>query len=183
MRRLTCFVPLLGLCAVAAASPQRAEPPILSVRTDLVTLSVIVVDRRGALVSGLRQEHFTVYDNGELGPVLHIVCKPNGSLWVERKLDPRQYANPWQEIQGSGIRYAASLDGPDWRGEVAIPWSAITNDPMRGRPALVRFNFTQHKTLTGESATWAGPIDYGRDENFTGVLILREPQNPGMRGN
>jgi hypothetical protein len=40
---------------VGAASPQqRAEPPILSVRTDLVTLSVTVVDRQGALVSGLR---------------------------------------------------------------------------------------------------------------------------------
>ncbi|CAN5672516.1 hypothetical protein BH09PLA1_BH09PLA1_26580 [soil metagenome] len=123
-----------------------------------------------------------VYEN-ELGPVLHVVCKPNGSLWVERKMDPRQYADPWQPIQGANVRYAATVDGPDWRGEVAIPWQAITADPQRGRPRLVRFNFTQHKTLTGESASWAGPIDFGRDEDFTGVLILRDPQNPGMPGN
>jgi len=121
-----------------------------------------------------------VYSNDELGPVLHVISKPNGSLFVERKLDPRQFENPWQEIQGSGIRYAATVDGPDWRGELAIPWQAITADPNRPRPALLRFNFTQHKNLTGESASWAGPIDFGRDENFTGVLILRDQPNPGM---
>jgi len=121
-----------------------------------------------------------VYSNDELGPVLHVISKPNGSLFVERKLDPRQFENPWQEIQGSGIRYAATVDGPDWRGELAIPWQAITADPNKPRPALLRFNFTQHKNLTGESASWAGPIDFGRDENFTGVLILRDQPNPGM---
>jgi Ca-activated chloride channel family protein len=41
------------------------EPPILSVKTDLVTLTVTVVDRTRAPVAGLRREHFTVYDNGE----------------------------------------------------------------------------------------------------------------------
>jgi hypothetical protein len=48
---------------------------------------------------------------------------------------------------------------------------------------MLRFNFTQHKAVTGESSSWAGPIDFGRDENFMGLLILREPSNPGMRGN
>jgi Ca-activated chloride channel family protein len=66
MRRLTVLALLVGLCGVGAVSPQQhAEPPILSVRTDLVTLSVTVVDPQGALVSGLRPEHFIVYDNGE----------------------------------------------------------------------------------------------------------------------
>jgi Ca-activated chloride channel family protein len=48
-----------------APPPRQAEPPVLSVSTDLVTLPVTVVDRRGAFVSGLRAEHFTVYDNGQ----------------------------------------------------------------------------------------------------------------------
>lgn len=67
MGRLTHLAVLLAVwTAVGAASPQQGvEPPILSVRTDLVTLSVTVVDRQGALVTGLRREHFTVYDNGE----------------------------------------------------------------------------------------------------------------------
>jgi VWFA-related protein len=57
----------LGLCsAFASASPQENEPPvILSVETGLVTLPVTVIDRRGGFVTGLRQEDFTVYDNGE----------------------------------------------------------------------------------------------------------------------
>jgi Ca-activated chloride channel family protein len=51
--------------AVAAAPQQRAELPVLSIRTDLVTLAVTVVDRQGVFVPGLRPENFTVYDNGE----------------------------------------------------------------------------------------------------------------------
>jgi VWFA-related protein len=37
----------------------------VSARTDVVTLVVTVVDRKGTHVTGLRPEHFTVYDNGE----------------------------------------------------------------------------------------------------------------------
>ena len=78
--------------------------------------------------------------------------------------------------------YAPTVDEADWRGELAIPWKALNNDPAKGRPVMLRFNFVQHKTLTGESASWAGPIDTGRDENFTGVLLIREPNTPGMAG-
>jgi hypothetical protein len=122
-----------------------------------------------------------VFADNTLGPVLHVVCKTNGQ-WVERKMDPRLYADPWQPFVGADIRYAGTMDDADWRGEIAIPWKAITGDETRGRPVMLRFNFTQHKAMTGESSTWAGPVDYGRDENLTGLLILREPSTPGMRG-
>lgn len=71
MTRLTYPALLLALnTAVPATSPpQQIEPPILSISTELVTLSVTVVDRRGAVVAGLRQEHFTVYDNGDRQPI------------------------------------------------------------------------------------------------------------------
>jgi len=67
MRPLPSLALCLGLSSVVgSALPQQpAEPPILSVRTDLVTLPVTVVDRHGVLVTGLGPEHFTVYDNGE----------------------------------------------------------------------------------------------------------------------
>ena len=65
-------LPFLGLflgvwSALGSASPQQnvESPPILSVKTDLVTLAVTVVDRHGAFVTGLRREDFTVYDSGE----------------------------------------------------------------------------------------------------------------------
>ena len=63
--RYVSLVLTLLTAAASASSQQRAEPPVLSIKTDLVSLSVTVVDRRGALVPGLRAEHFTVYDNGE----------------------------------------------------------------------------------------------------------------------
>lgn len=119
-----------------------------------------------------------VFDDNSVGPVLHVVCKPTG-LWVERKLDPRLNANPWQPLEGTGVRYKAVIDKTDWRGELSIPWRAVC-DAERGVPSLLRFNFVQHRTATGESASWAGPVDFGRDDAFTGVLYLREARAPGM---
>ncbi len=108
-----------------------------------------------------------------LGSVLHIICKPNGAQWVERKVDPRVNRNPWQPVEGSGIRYAATTPtGMKWNGELAIPWKVIA-DPNRGSPVLIRFNFVQHRTATGESASWCGPIDFGRDDSLMGALYLR----------
>jgi len=48
---------------------------------------------------------------------------------------------------------------------------------------MLRFNVTQHRADSGESASWAGPVDFGRDDALTGVLILREPENPGVARN
>lgn len=119
-----------------------------------------------------------VYPDGTLGPVLHVACKPNGGQWSERKDDLREGSEDWEPLQ-SGARYACTVDkSGDWRGEVAIPWQALqpanfTAGPDR-MPVMLRFNFTQHQQATGTSATWAGPVDYGRDDTFTGVLVLRD---------
>ncbi len=120
-----------------------------------------------------------VYVDNTLGPIVHIVCKPN-SHWIERKLDPRLHVDPWRPFEGAGVRYARTIDGEDWRGELAIPWKILT-DPDRGRPSLLRFNFVQHNHATGESASWAGPIDFGRDESLMGLLHIRDLETPGMR--
>jgi Ca-activated chloride channel family protein len=53
------------LTVVASASGQQRDQPVLTIGTDLVSLAVTVVDERGALVPGLRQGHFTVFDNGQ----------------------------------------------------------------------------------------------------------------------
>ena len=120
-----------------------------------------------------------VYRDNSVGPVLHLVAKPNGSCWIERKGDAMS-AEQWPAFEGAGIHYVATIDGPVWRGEIAIPWKAINTN--KGRPVLLRFNFAQHRTETGESASWAGPVDFGRDDAFMGLLFIRDNANPGMIG-
>jgi hypothetical protein len=122
-----------------------------------------------------------VYSNNTLGPVFQVVCKPNGSNWVERKLDPRLNANPWVPFLSTGIRYVAAIEAgtTKWTGELAIPWR-ILSDPQLGAPVLLRFNFSQHRHATGESASWAGPVDFGRDDDFMGAIYLHLPNVPGM---
>ena len=67
MRALLCLALSLAAWGVSgAAFPQQTQiPPVLSVHTDLVTLPVTVVDRRGTVVTGLGPDDFVVYDNGE----------------------------------------------------------------------------------------------------------------------
>lgn len=123
-----------------------------------------------------------IYADNTLGPVLHLAFKPSGSSWLERKLDPKRFADPWVPVEGAGVRYTASLDpaAGDWRGEIAVPWKAINDEKHKELPVMLRFNFVQHKESSGESASWAGPIDFGRDDDFTGILVLKEPETPGV---
>lgn len=122
-----------------------------------------------------------VYADGSLGPVLHIACKPNGGQWAERKLDLRANADAnesWEPLE-TGTRYKCTVDPTNdaWRGELAIPWRAIHPPGFADAgklPTLLRFNVVQHQHKTGISATWAGPIDHGRDDLLTGVLVLRD---------
>jgi Ca-activated chloride channel family protein len=68
--RFAAFMIGLGISgALASAAPQEAGRALMSVETDLVTLSVTVVDRHGAVVPDLRREQFTIYDNGERRPI------------------------------------------------------------------------------------------------------------------
>jgi Ca-activated chloride channel family protein len=67
---LALFLGLGGAFDLASPRQQTVEPPaVLSVRTDLVTLPVTVVDRDGRFVTGLGREHFTIYDSGEQQPI------------------------------------------------------------------------------------------------------------------
>ena len=113
-----------------------------------------------------------IYIDNSTGPTLHIVAKPSGE-WIEQQSSPN---GKWQPFEAGGVRYASGVDAPQkvWRGELAIPWRAIQS-LNHGRPALLRFNFIQHQNSTGESASWAGPIDQSRDGNIAGLVVLKEP--------
>jgi len=116
-----------------------------------------------------------VYADNTLGPLLYVAAKPQGQLDIQRRLDRQQHANPWMAFSGADIRYGFSIDKAIWRGEIEIPWDAFNDPAHQGkRPALLRFNFSQHRGATGESSSWAGPVDFGRDESFMGVLQIRQ---------
>jgi len=121
-----------------------------------------------------------VYDDNSLGPVTYIACKPNGVCMVRRRLDPKTNSDPWRETDGTAVRYAATSQATAWTGEIAVPWNLLLNDSPK-MPRLLRFNFIQHQQSTGESASWAGPIDYDQDDSFMGLLYLQELNTPGLR--
>jgi Ca-activated chloride channel family protein len=69
LRDLALVMTAVGVCAAPSPQQTHEQPPVLSIRTDLVTLAVTVVDSKGALVTDLRQDQFTVYDNNESRPI------------------------------------------------------------------------------------------------------------------
>jgi hypothetical protein len=121
-----------------------------------------------------------IYDDNSVGPVTYIACKPSGACMVKRRLDPRTNSDPWRETDGTAVRYAADPRLGTWAGEVAIPWRLLLNDSP-GKPRLLRFNFIQHFQNSGESASWAGPIDFDQDDGLMGLLYLQEFSSPGLR--
>jgi hypothetical protein len=60
-----------SLSSHQAATPQQS-PQRLSVRTDFVLVPVIVTDKSGHAVSGLRKEAFRVEENGKLRTVSYF---------------------------------------------------------------------------------------------------------------
>jgi len=69
LRDLALVITAFGVCAAPSPQQSHEQPPVLSIHTDLVTLPVTVVDRKGAFVTGLSQDHFTIYDNDESRPI------------------------------------------------------------------------------------------------------------------
>ena len=65
-----------------------------------------------------------IYRDNKVGPVLHIVCKPNGGVWLERKSDPRPGDGGWNALDSSAVRYFAKTP------EGAATWSG--KSPSRG---------------------------------------------------
>jgi hypothetical protein len=120
-----------------------------------------------------------VYDDNSVGPVTYLACKPNGVCMVKRRLDPRINSDPWRETDGTAVRYAADVQDGIWTGERAIPWKLLNNAATK-RPRMLRFNFIQHWQRDGESASWAGPIDFDQDDGFTGLLYLETLTSPGL---
>ena len=115
-----------------------------------------------------------IYEDGSSGPLLYVALKPQGQIDVKRRSDPRMAANPWEALVSADVAYWRNLNKGVWRGELSIPWETINDFRHRGqRPVMLRFNFGQHRGRTGESSSWAGPVDYLRDEQFMGLLEIR----------
>ncbi|MEM8875230.1 MAG: hypothetical protein AAGD32_13355 [Planctomycetota bacterium] len=118
-----------------------------------------------------------VYEDGSVGPLMLLNVKPTGVVWAERRRDPKRFRVPWQPFE-SNTRFQSTLVDNVWRGELAIPLTALELEGRfdeRGnpvRPVMYKFNFAQHRHETGQTATWAGPVDGMRDKGFAGVLVV-----------
>lgn len=122
-----------------------------------------------------------VYRDNSCGPLLHVVCKPNGADWTEQKAQTAGSGDQWHPTAGAVDRYATTNTGARWRGELGIPWKLI-NAPGKGPPVLLRFNFCQHRQRNCESSSWCGPVDFGRDQDMMGVLYLHDGDVEGAGG-
>ena len=134
--------------AVTLASPQQQNiepPPILSVRTDLVTLTVTVVDQRGRLVTGLGSKDFTVYDNEER-QVVQLFSNEDLPATIGLVIDCSGSTRPRRnDIAAAGSAFAFISNPVDefftlnfnesvWPG--LPPGAAFTDDPHLLRAAL-----------------------------------------------
>jgi VWFA-related protein len=65
-----------AMCVLLAVSPSAAQQDeIVRVETELVNLNVVVVDRQGRPVSGLRKEDFEVYEDNKPQEITHFAAE------------------------------------------------------------------------------------------------------------
>lgn len=153
--------PLLALPAIwcATAMPlaqERVEHPVLSVRTDLVTLPLSVIDRKGRYVTGLRQADFTVYDGGErreiqffsgddLPATVGLVVDSSGSMRTRREHVTAAAAafaemrHPLDEFFTVNFNEAVWLGLPPgvaFTGDMALVRAVLAAAPAQGMTAL-----------------------------------------------
>jgi Ca-activated chloride channel family protein len=67
---LRCLLALMALTLPALACP--ADDYTIGVNVDMVVLQATALDRKGALVSGLGQNNFQIYEDGVLQPIKHF---------------------------------------------------------------------------------------------------------------
>ncbi|HEX5109219.1 MAG TPA: VWA domain-containing protein [Vicinamibacterales bacterium] len=135
----------VGSVADGSSAQQGLERLILSVRTDLVRLSVTVVDRHGAVVTGLHREHFTVYDSGEPRTIQLFTSEElpaTVGLIVDSSGSMRGRRDEMMEVTAAFAAMARPLDElftlyfneAVWPG--LPPRLAFTADPLQLRAAM-----------------------------------------------
>lgn len=137
---------VLGSAGAAGDTQQPPQPPMLSVRTDLVTLSVTVIDDRGAIVTGLGEGQFAVFDDGHRQPIqfftnedlpatIGLVVDSSGSM-RGRGEEMTLVADAFAQMRHPlGEFFTLRFNEVVWPGPT--PHLAFTEDPGQLRGALL----------------------------------------------
>jgi hypothetical protein len=98
-----------------------------------------------------------IFADNFLGKLLRISCRPDGSC---------------QSAPAVPIQYGCSVASNIWRGELAVPWSAIASKAT-AIPRALRFNIIR-KNRSSSIASWAGPLNATDPPGaISGILVLR----------
>jgi Ca-activated chloride channel family protein len=136
----------LPLAAVAAAAPQVVvlpQPPLFRSQVSLTTVTATVLDRNGALVTGLAREAFDVYEDGNLQPIaqftnervpvsLAVLLDVSDSMFGQRLKDARDAITRFvTDLLARGDEYA--IVAFNHRQHVLTAW---TSDASLATPAM-----------------------------------------------
>ena len=118
-----------------------------------------------------------IFDDGTIGPVLHIVCKPTAGQWVERKGDPRLMADPWQPFEGSGIRYTSRVEN-GWTGELRHPLARY-HQSREIDPKTPPFQFLAARSINRRKCKLGGPDRFWARRQLHGASRGARQRRPG----
>ncbi len=128
-----------------AQDPPRGQTAI-SVAVDLVSLQVLVTDKKGNVITGLQPANFTVHEDGvkqELSNFAPVDANITVVMLVEYSRNVSWFIyEVWNAIYG----FAASLRPGDWVAVIGYDirptiLSDFTQDRMQLNEALARFNY------------------------------------------
>ena len=126
---LSSIVMASVLCAFATNKPTKNEEVTFTARSELVLVPVLVTDRSGAHVSGLKKEDFTVYEDGAPRQIATFEEITSNNQRLVRPSNPREFSNA---LGGSASEQRITLIVLDFLNTPFL-------DQQRGRQELLKY--------------------------------------------
>lgn len=149
-----------------AQDPPAGNTPI-KVDVDVVNILCTVYDRRGALVTDLKQEDFKIFENGKPQQIRYFARETNLPLTLALLLDVSGSVQHFVELEkDTAARFLEAVLRPDDQAllmgfsSTIILWQDLTPSAPRLKAALQRLRAVPFKGLPGEGQPMPSTLLY-----------------------
>jgi VWFA-related protein len=151
-------VPIAILVFTALARPMPAQDsPSIKVDVNVVNILCTVYDQRGALVTDLKKEDFTIFENGRPQPIRYFARETDLPLTLAMMVDVSGSVARFVELEkDTAARFLETVLRPGDQAllmgfsSTIILWQDLTPSPARLKAALQQLRAIRYKGLPAE---------------------------------
>jgi len=167
MRSIRSAIVVFAALSCHAPAQDSADNTPIKVDVDVVNILCTVYDRRGALVTDLKQEDFKIFENGKPQQIRYFARETNLPLTLALLLDVSGSVQRFVELEkNTAARFLEAVLRPDDQAllmgfsSTIILWQDLTPSGPRLNAALQRLRAIPFKGLPGEGQPMPSTLLY-----------------------